>query len=59
MPDRWVKEHKPSQITSEVVHKKKHRYRKGEQMVSVFFALLGLAPFVRSFLVRQVGRPYS
>jgi len=28
-------------------------------MVSVFFALLGLSPFVRSFLVRNIGRPYS
>jgi len=28
-------------------------------MVSVFFALLGLSPFVRSFLIRNIGRPYS
>ena len=28
-------------------------------MVSVFFALLGLSLFVRSFLVRNIGRTYS
>lgn len=28
-------------------------------MVSVFFALLGLSLFVRTFLVRNIGRPYS
>jgi hypothetical protein len=28
-------------------------------MVSVFFALLGLSLFVRSFLVRNIARPYS